>query len=361
VKVYINGVFKSDVSKGVMSYIATGLTPDTVYEIGTHTVDTTGNVNQTWKNDTERTSKLQDKTPPGTVVNLHMTSIGTDYIEWGWSNPSDSDFNHVDIYMNGVLKDDNLKGTNIYRATGLSPGTTYTIGIRTVDNNGNIGTTLKTNIQTTASNIIRFATIGDPHLGETPDGTANLIAAANFLKGRKDTLDFVVEVGDYHTLSSAQSILGVIGKPLYFAKGNHDGLSACGGSSGDSVTNVGGYQLIIVGICGASPGQSVLTKSYSKTVQTVVFTHLPSGCTASLPTTDPYYRTGCGFVDTLGISASKLLGVYSGHVHKYTNQNIGNVLYVTEDNLGGNGAATDYIGYIVIQDGVVSYSRLYYK
>jgi PGF-CTERM protein len=55
VMIYLNGTFKANVSKGVRNYTATGLTPDTNYTIGMHTVDDKGNVNRTWVNDTART------------------------------------------------------------------------------------------------------------------------------------------------------------------------------------------------------------------------------------------------------------------------------------------------------------------
>jgi len=55
VMIYLDGAFKTNVSKGVKHYTATGLTPDTNYTIGTHTVDDKGNINQTWVNDTTKT------------------------------------------------------------------------------------------------------------------------------------------------------------------------------------------------------------------------------------------------------------------------------------------------------------------
>jgi hypothetical protein len=58
VEVYINETFKTNVSKGVQHYNATGLTPFTMYNISTRTVDTKGNVNATWVNRTARTAPL---------------------------------------------------------------------------------------------------------------------------------------------------------------------------------------------------------------------------------------------------------------------------------------------------------------
>jgi hypothetical protein len=57
VMVYLNGNFKTNVSKGVRYYRATSLVPSTSYTISTHTVDSLGNVNQTWVNRTAKTSR----------------------------------------------------------------------------------------------------------------------------------------------------------------------------------------------------------------------------------------------------------------------------------------------------------------
>lgn len=57
VMIYINGKYKTDVVKGKQYYNSTGLLPNTLYQISTHTVDTYGNVNKTWANRTARTAK----------------------------------------------------------------------------------------------------------------------------------------------------------------------------------------------------------------------------------------------------------------------------------------------------------------
>ncbi len=58
--VYLNGSWRTNTSAEF--YNATGLNASTNYEIGTHTVDKVGNVNETWVNDTATT--LPDTTPP---------------------------------------------------------------------------------------------------------------------------------------------------------------------------------------------------------------------------------------------------------------------------------------------------------
>jgi len=57
---YLNGTFITNVSSPQNYYNVTGLVPDTLYELGTHTVDTSGNINQTWVNRTARTLQAQD-------------------------------------------------------------------------------------------------------------------------------------------------------------------------------------------------------------------------------------------------------------------------------------------------------------
>lgn len=57
VMIYINGTFKVNVTKGRQYYNATGLDPNTYYKISTRTVDTSGNVNRTWVNNSARTAR----------------------------------------------------------------------------------------------------------------------------------------------------------------------------------------------------------------------------------------------------------------------------------------------------------------
>ena len=56
VMVYRNGTPQPNVTKGEQYYNATGLSPNSPYEIATHTVDTSGNINQTWVNHTAWTA-----------------------------------------------------------------------------------------------------------------------------------------------------------------------------------------------------------------------------------------------------------------------------------------------------------------
>jgi len=63
-EIYINGTFITNVCTPQNHYNATGMLPNTSYELSMRTVDTAGNVNETWVNDTARTLFASDNTPP---------------------------------------------------------------------------------------------------------------------------------------------------------------------------------------------------------------------------------------------------------------------------------------------------------
>lgn len=81
---------------------------------------------------------LPDNTAPSSITNLQSTS-GTTWINWIWTSPSDSDFNHTEIYLNGIFQTNT--SAEFFNATGLQPETNYTIGTRTVDISGNVNET----------------------------------------------------------------------------------------------------------------------------------------------------------------------------------------------------------------------------
>ncbi len=170
VMVYLDGVWKQNVTKGVQSWTATGLFPDTEYTIGTRTVDTTGNMNATMVTDVARTAAVPDITAPASVTNLANTTFAQTSITWTWTDPADSDFEKVMVYLDGVWKQNVTKGVQSWTATGLSPDTEYTIGTKTVDTTGNMNATM-------VSDPARTAPAESPHAQFTAsprDGPAPL-------------------------------------------------------------------------------------------------------------------------------------------------------------------------------------------
>ena len=81
-------------------------------------------------------SSEDDNTKPAQIDDLVVKDKGTTWIFWDWTNPDDDDFDKNLIYLDGVKIA--TTGSSYYNATGLSPGVSYTIEIKTKDSNGNI-------------------------------------------------------------------------------------------------------------------------------------------------------------------------------------------------------------------------------
>ena len=135
VMIFIDGVFIANTSNNY--YNATGLAENTLYTIGVKTVDTAGNINHATIS-SQATTKIIDRTPPGSVMNIQETSVGASWIYWTWTKPVDNDFSYVRIYIDGIFV--TTTSNNYYNATGLSDGTEHSISTETVDNSGNINT-----------------------------------------------------------------------------------------------------------------------------------------------------------------------------------------------------------------------------
>ncbi|WP_321420665.1 PGF-pre-PGF domain-containing protein [uncultured Methanomethylovorans sp.] len=145
--IYIDGTFAINTSD--QYYNLTKLAEGTTHTIGIRTVDTSGNINSVLVNDTAITI-APDRTSPASVTNLKESAVGLNWINWKWVNPSNADFSHVKVYMNGVfITNTSGKSINSYNSTGLSEGNNYTISIQTVDSNGNINSTMINDSATT--------------------------------------------------------------------------------------------------------------------------------------------------------------------------------------------------------------------
>jgi hypothetical protein len=93
------------------------------------------------------TLTIQDTTPPASVSSLGETAVGGTYITWSWTNPSDDDFDHVEVYIGGVFQLNT--SASAYNATGLQEGTTYNISTRTADIYGNVNPVYVVDLATT--------------------------------------------------------------------------------------------------------------------------------------------------------------------------------------------------------------------
>ena len=116
------------------------------HSVNISAVDGAGNV--AWNNSTEYTALMPDNLPPSSIINLQSTN-DTNWINWTWQNPSDPDFNHIEIYLNGIFQTNT--SVEYFDATGLQPETSYMLSTRTVDNYGNINETWVNSTSSTAS------------------------------------------------------------------------------------------------------------------------------------------------------------------------------------------------------------------
>ncbi|MCK4817925.1 dockerin type I repeat-containing protein, partial [bacterium] len=81
----------------------------------------------------------------------------TTWILWNWTNPSDPDFNHTEVWIDSEFKENVTTPDHSYNATGLIPNTNHEIGTKTVDVSGNVNQTW---VNDTAKTLIAL-TCGD--------------------------------------------------------------------------------------------------------------------------------------------------------------------------------------------------------
>jgi len=141
------------------SITLTGLNPETTYYFVVNSTDTNGNSNQSVEY--SFITAIPDTTPPSSVTKLHST-IGITYLNWTWTNPSDPDFNHTELYLNDTFLTNIPAPQNYYNATGLLTDTSYELSTRTVDINGNINLTW---VNDTASTLLASGTTLNLYIG----------------------------------------------------------------------------------------------------------------------------------------------------------------------------------------------------
>ncbi|MCK5660185.1 MAG: PKD domain-containing protein, partial [Methanosarcinales archaeon] len=109
-------------------------------------------------------------TSPDSIKNLtHIT--GTTWINWAWTDPSDSDFEKVMVYLNGTFLTNVSKGIHSYNVTGLTPDTSYILSTQTVDIFGNINSTWANHTAKTVDATLPILSITSPDNGELVNTT----------------------------------------------------------------------------------------------------------------------------------------------------------------------------------------------
>jgi hypothetical protein len=83
---------------------------------------------------------VQDLTPSPSITNLtNLTTFNS--VNWTWTDPIDVDFDHVQVYFNGIFDSNIYAGTQYFYKSSLQSNTNYTISTRTVDTVDNINQT----------------------------------------------------------------------------------------------------------------------------------------------------------------------------------------------------------------------------
>ena len=150
------------------SFGYTGLTCATTYTLGVAAVDAAGNVSGT-ATKSLTTAACPDTTPPSTPAGLATSAIGQTSVALSWTVSTD------DVAVTGyrAFRDGSQVGTPIaptFSFTGLTCGTTYTLGVAAVDAAGN-ASGIATKSATTAA-------CADTTPPATPTGLATSAVAA---------------------------------------------------------------------------------------------------------------------------------------------------------------------------------------
>ncbi|MCK6259395.1 hypothetical protein LCY76_22750 [Fictibacillus sp. KIGAM418] len=93
-------------------------------------------------------AEYKDTTPPADIKNLNTTKITDSGASFSWTEPTDTDFNSVQIYRNGTLIKEVYKGTSTFSDSGLSASTNYTYKFKAVDKSGNASAGVEASIKT---------------------------------------------------------------------------------------------------------------------------------------------------------------------------------------------------------------------
>lgn len=118
---------------------------------------------------------VDDGIPPASITGL-ANIAGALSINWTWEDPADEDFNHVEIYIDGIPKGTISKGVQYFNAYYFLPGTSHTISTRTVDLNGRINATWRNDSAIAGSEYTYVNSFETPTgLVTNPDDAKNAI------------------------------------------------------------------------------------------------------------------------------------------------------------------------------------------
>jgi len=138
VKLFLDSIDMTDVanvSATEITYTSAEDLDDGLHNVTVYVEDNTGKASSlSWV-------FIIDTNPPASISNLSAVDKGATWILWNWNNPTDDDFDHVEIWINDTWRENVTHIWHVYNATGLNPNTTYKISARAVDDVGNINET----------------------------------------------------------------------------------------------------------------------------------------------------------------------------------------------------------------------------
>ncbi len=88
--------------------------------------------------------------PPESISGLNNVSFQPDYITWAWTDSGSVNFDHVEVYLDGVFMDNVARGLQAYNATLLSPDSEHILSTRTVSTTGLVNETWVNSMARTA-------------------------------------------------------------------------------------------------------------------------------------------------------------------------------------------------------------------
>jgi hypothetical protein len=133
-QIYLNDIFQTNTA--VEYFNSTGLEPETIYTIGTRTVDNSENINQTWVNASAKTASLPDTTSP-LIKSLILFPTST--LTGSSINITVNVTDNVGVSgvkANGIALLN--QGGNIWKGNFTALEGTHTVNVSAVDGAGNV-------------------------------------------------------------------------------------------------------------------------------------------------------------------------------------------------------------------------------
>ena len=321
---------------GTTSFAYSGLTCGTTYTLGVAAVDAAGNSSGTATANVATTAcpppPPPDTTPPSTPTGLATSAVGQTSATLSWTGSTD------DVGVTGyrLFRDGSQVGTSAttsYGYTGLTCGTTYTLGVAAVDAAGNVSGTATANVATTACPPPPPPDTTPP---STPTGLATsaigqTVATLSWTASTDD-----VGVAGYRLFQDGSPVGTSTTTSFAYSSLSCEQSYTLGVAAVDSAGNVSGMATKSVtttacpdttppstpaGLATSGVGQTAATLTWTASTDSVGVTGyrvFRDGTQVGTPATTSFAYSGltCGTTYTLGVAAVDAAGNVSGTATK---------------------------------------------